>query len=745
MLIVFLIYAPTLSRDWQMFDEKEIYQNESLYPTPVYFSELLEILPNFVFNSNFESQNLMFSNIINIRSNTVGATLNVILSFFFKKNPFSYHLLSLCIHLLNTALVWCIFLKVLNEKKLISTIFTLIWALHPANVESVMMSTNWNSIFAYTFFFGFFLYNLKKIINNKFQNSIFEFIVIAFLTFCCTLFVEYSYMLPVIIFFISFALVENRLKAIINSFFLALPYFFGILLFAFYYFVRNAFFISNNSLAYQSINFSLERLIWFSPQIFLSFLKMFFYPRDFSIFQSNLVTIADSMFSPYAIFAFFVLTILLLMPIIFSSRPVLFLIYGFIFSAFPFLHILLPAYCIFAERYCYFPFFVLIFLFANLFAKKGRHIGLPLLIIILILLSGRTVYRLNDWKDSFSLYSSAVKSQKDNYHKGLAYSTLGYYFNSLGKKDEAKKYMLLSLRNLEEVLNAKQKKNKFKPKILKVYGLDSDTKNLNAAFRIAYIKLDFLNEAASEILKFYSPYIEKNLNFAGNSQLDLYAKLLLKNNETKKALEVLEFAKEKYLYSPTIIFSLSSLYVDLRELTKAEKILKDGFSYYPNYKKILPRLIKLYELKNDQLNLAKYEYLLGLRNHSQEAYQKALQIYLGSNMLKEAKSVLDKLLYLDKKNPVTLLLLSKYYLLNNEKDKVIKTLNEACQIARKLYFYNQLDVHIYESILLSLISFNISYSNYEEVKKYILELEQIPEIYSGSKLYTQAVKKKFNL
>ena len=126
-------------------------------------------------------------------------------------------------------------------------------------------------------------------------------------------------------------------------------------------------------------------------------------------------------------------------------------------------------------------------------------------------------------------------------------------------------------------------------------------------------------------------------------------------NQPQKALEILKFAKEKYPFSTTIIFSLSNFYLNQKDLTNAEKIINEGLRYYPNYVHILPRAIKLYALKNDLPNLAKYEYLLGLRTHSQDAYQKSLQLYLILNRLDEAKKILAKLLFIDKKNPVTLL------------------------------------------------------------------------------------------
>lgn len=651
LLIVSFVFLPTVNRGWQMFDEKDIFYNESLYPAPVNFKEIFEVISVYAFNSNVESQNLIFSNIINIRSNPVGTIFCITTSFFFKKNPFYYHLLGICIHLLNTFFIWLIFYKSLRiqnySNTLTASLFTLIWALHPANTESVLMGTNWLSLLTYSFCLGLFLYNLLKLSNKSFTNSIPESITVFLLFIICILTGEYGYTLPFIIFFTSVAF-SGSMR---NSLTLSVPYFSGLLFYGLFYFLNH---LSNNT-TYQSINFSLERLLWFSPQIFTHFLKLFFYPKDLSIYQSNLVPLANSYFEPYSIFSFFIFLSFLIVPFIFlkpknKNSFAFLLVYGFIFSVFPFLHILTPAYCIFAERYCYFPLFLfLFFIFTAIPPFTNKKILTILLVLILLPLSARTIIRLNDWKDSYSLYLSAVKTYKKPVCKGLGYAALGYYFNEENNTNESGKYFLLSIKTLESEINkSKLKANKQIPKTLKIYGLDANTLILNAAFRIASIRFYDFRENSSDILSFYEPFLEKNINTAGSSQLDLYAKLLLKTSQPQKALEILKFAKEKYPFSTTIIFSLSNFYLNQKDLTNAEKIITEGLEYYPNYVRILPRAIKLYALKNDLPNLAKYEYLLGLRTHSKEAYQKSLEIYTLLNKSNEVRKIIDKLNLMEK-------------------------------------------------------------------------------------------------
>ena len=162
------------------------------------------------------------------------------------------------------------------------------------------------------------------------------------------------------------------------------------------------------------------------------------------------------------------------------------------------------------------------------------------------------------------------------------------------------------------------------------------------------MRLYNFNEDPYQVLKFYEPYIADGLDSAGNQQINLYAKLLLKTKRTREAVEVLEFGKFKYPYSPAIIFTLSNIYLKLKDTANAERILKEGFYYYPNYKLLCLRLIALSKLKQDFLSQAKFEYQLGLLTHSPEAYKNSMKIYLYLNRFDEAKKILAKLTYQDK-------------------------------------------------------------------------------------------------
>ena len=169
---VCLLFVSTLDRPWLLYDEKAIIDN-SFFPSPVSFSEIFETFKEFGLNSNFLSSNAIYSSNSVTRSSPTGLILMTFANFFFKKIPILYHLLSLTLHLINVLLVYFI-IKILtdisgnNSVKLLPVLLTLIWAVHPVMLESVLLSTNFPRLFTYSFFFAFFLDFLK----NKEQNKL---------------------------------------------------------------------------------------------------------------------------------------------------------------------------------------------------------------------------------------------------------------------------------------------------------------------------------------------------------------------------------------------------------------------------------------------------------------------------------------------------------------------------------------------------------------------------------------------
>ncbi len=174
LIIVFLVYLSSLFRPWQPFDEGMIY-DETLFPIPKEFSDIFEIIKYFVINAHTESINSTFSNHFAIRSAPLPWSIFTFILYLFKINPFFYRLLSVLIHLINTSLVWLIFYFIFRNSKtnltiILPSILTLLWALHSANSEAVLLATNWNGILTFTFCFGFILYEISRLTNNNFNS-----------------------------------------------------------------------------------------------------------------------------------------------------------------------------------------------------------------------------------------------------------------------------------------------------------------------------------------------------------------------------------------------------------------------------------------------------------------------------------------------------------------------------------------------------------------------------------------------
>lgn len=749
LFLIVLTYSISITRPWQFFDERLFY-TEGLFPIPSSLEEMYEIISTYAFNYHIDSQNAFFSNIISIRSNVLGFILNILIAFLFKQNQIYYHILQIVLHTTNSLLAWFILYKLFTlnninsrQSSIYSSLLTFVWAIHPANTEAVLLVTNWPSLLTYCFCFCIILFYVNKIAMPLQGLTLIEQIVVIFVFLTSISLNEYSYTLVPIVFFIllSFLVKKNNSlsKGMLTSLKLCTPLFIGLAVFLVYYF-------SQSSTVFKTqfdITLLFDRIFWLTPQIFFHLFKLFIFPFDLSLYQNNLINISYSYFDPKLILKvlFFIASCLIPVFIICIQKNKIhiaslsFLFYSFLFSLFPFLHIVSPSYCLIAERYCYFPLFMLIYFIVNLLLnykskfnfKKINVFSSVILIVITSILLIQTIIRETNWRDSFSLYSSSIKQNSTNIYKGQIYSILGYYLNITGQKKAAYSYFKKSLDCLSiaiKELETKKSSLSHEVKILKAYGIDINSLVTTCAFSIASTRFTYFKDSPKEILAFYEPYIKNNLSNTGVSQLDLYAKLLIKSEQPNAALKILNFTIEKYPFSSLTIYTLSNLLLQTHDLQNAELIITKGYNYYPTYKRMLVRMIKFFEVNKDYTNLAKYEYILGLRTHSKEAYQKSLQLYLELKKLQEANKVIKKLIFIDNDNPTTLLLLSKYYYLSNNNQEILNTLRKAYLASKR----TTTPLPIYKSILLSLISFNLSYSNLEEAKKYIQDFQSLPNL-----------------
>ena len=761
-LVTFIIYLASLFRPWQPFDERLFY-NETLFPIPQSLSEVFEVIKSFVPNSHLESVNAFFSNHLTLRYDPFTWTMLVILFFLFKKNVLLYHSFQLSIHLINTLLVWLILFKIssLGNDKIKNATFnlilissiTLIWALHSANTEAVLLLTNWNALLTYSLCFGFILYELNKITNKSFNKTNLELLSIAALFLLTNLITEYPYTLPIIIGILNFSFLLTQNNTITNSIKLSInstkPYFMGLTLFIMFKlcFNQSTLTITDvNTITSPTYAF-FERNLWLCPQIFIHFLKLLLFPKDLSTYQSNLVHLSNRLNDGYALFCLLIYICFLFLPIIFfvlnkerQNSFIFLLLYCLFFSMVPFLHILLPTYCLSADRYCYFPsFFLLLIIYLWIISlktlqvnKKTRTTTLILILLILVTLSFRTCLRIREWNNPSTFYKAAIKLDSNPLYKAYKLIIYASYLKDLGKIEIYEKLLKQSLSlgsNTLELYKSELATNPSEPVTLQIYGLDYNSLLLKSLLVLGTIKNDHYKEKSNKTLLLIEPFLKEKLDFAGINLLTLYASILAQNNELEKAKEILEYSIKKYPYSLEAMLSLSNFYLNEKDLNNTQYILKKAYRYFPNDPRVLNNLILFYELKNDLLETARFSYLLGLRIHSVEAYQKALKIYLSLNKIKEAENTTHKLLSLDNSNPLSLLLYSRLLDLTGKREKILSILTQAYESYNKSYklSYNK-EQNVLKSILISLVNIHATLGNISTAKTYLKEFETLPAL-----------------
>ena len=652
-IIIFLFYLHTINYPWKHFDDQIIF-NETLMPVPTSFSQLIDYITYFGLNNHFEASNPFYTTISNIRCTPINTLITLIVYTLFQKNSFYYHLLSLTLHIINSIFLFLIINKISLKysfqknsytfpvRLLIVSILTLIWALHPLNTESILFSANWSAIvtsfFCLLITFYYLNHYIEKEINsvNLLVNSAWIFIIFLTALFNS----EYSVTIPLILFFYTLihCFNSNTKKPFFSTIKLVLLKISPLLLAIGIYIL---YFIS--SLTKQNLHIStitpglaLERILWLSPQIFFHFLKLIFLPMHLTIDQSSLVKVSNSILEPYSVFCCSLMFGLIFFSI-FSALNLknktcfffLILFLPFFISLIPFLHIISPLYNLASERYLYFPSFFLIvgfshslFFTATNSSTKKITIMAAVMFLLMISLSCRTYFRTLDWKDSTSLFQSALKESKNDLIKGLRMEMLGgvlfSYYNDVGSKEAGKRFIEEGIYVLENSLQKLElEKIKYQdrlPQILKFYGLDPKTTEAKTAYLLSFTKLG-LERNTQNAYNIMKPHME-DLSIIDTQILDLYIGLLFSLNRIEEAEKLLNYALEKKV-SPTILLPLAEIYKNkYKDWTKAESLLKESYKYFPYDSGTLLSLKNFYLQTVNPNEYAHYSYLHGLRTHS---------------------------------------------------------------------------------------------------------------------------------
>ena len=701
-LVVLVLFLPTLNRPWLMYDERSIFTG-LYFPIPHSFSEIVEIINSFGLNFNIISSNTIYSSNYITRTAPFTQILWLFLNLFFQLKPVLYHAFSLLFHIINSFLLFLILKTIIKTgesnnqitilKRVLCVTLTLIWAVHPVNIESVLLATNFGALFSYAFFFGFLL---DFLINRK-KESLLRGVLIPVLFLIPMLTNEYIVSLPLVIFVFSlyYSLKNNSFKKALRvSSDETRPYFIGLILYVLYFL-----FISNHRLnqympenAFATL---FERIFWLSPQLFFHDLKLIFFPNILSIDQTLFVKLGKTLTDPYSIFCILLLAAWLLIPgILFLMKKKmsnLFLIsWSFFFALFPFLHILAPSYALVAERYLYCPLAVLLIGLLKLvidFTQSKPYIENKilssisfLLIISLVGLGIRSYLRTYDWKDNYTFINASYKTSKEPLFKAMRLGMLSKIMATLEpqRKEEIRVAFLETLSLLEEAkketLEKKKRYQKHIPAVIKAYGLDYDSLLAKIAFLEASSKCLELGQDQKVGLEILQPFT-KNPKRLDPRITELYAHLLVIDKQYEKARDVLLEALVAYPDTNFLLSNTIDVYNQfLKDKDNAEKYVTKALSLYLYDSNILLKALSFYQnIKNDAA-AAKYAYLYGLRTGTNGAYIHALSSALNINDLKFAKKMIDKLLKTDSANPEALYFISKYYYQKGDNQKALEYL-----------------------------------------------------------------------
>lgn len=327
----------------------------------------------------------------------------------FTDNAFFYHFAQLSLHITNTALLF-LFLKKFFAKN-VSFVLSLLFLIHPIQVESVsFIGATVSPLF---FFFG--ITTLLIVSSKRLLERAYSYPLIFLLLLLCLLTKETG--AGFVVAAAGFVFLFQR------KFFLSV---FGtsIVMTAVYSFIR--FFIGGVGLTEKNvravtpiIHMSLPERLLNIPAVLFYYIKTLFFPKDLAIDQVWVVKYIDfpNFYFPLLVDTVFLGIIGFLGYVLFKkgkhfSLYIFFLLW---FAAGISIHLqILPLDMTVADRWFYFPYVGLLGLLGlatTLLPKKflKRNVAISAVVIVLVLLSVRSIVRNTNWQNDTTLLLHDIK------------------------------------------------------------------------------------------------------------------------------------------------------------------------------------------------------------------------------------------------------------------------------------------------------------------------------------------------
>lgn len=333
----------------------------------------------------------------------------------FGLNPFFFRLPNILAHLGSAFLIYFIVRKL--SGKLTAIFAAAIFAVHPIFTEGV----TWISGGPYSFYTFFLLLAFLLYLRAKTLKSF----LLSFMAFYFSLLSsEKAMVFPLILSVYEFSL--GNLKANWKK---LLPFWSLSLIWIFWligpYKVRVAYLSPTSPSEFIQLNPLLQ-----IPVAISSYLQLIFWPDQLTLYHSEMFFSQTEYLFRLIIFLIFLIIILLSF---FKNRHVFFWLSFFLISLLPTLTPLGISWIV-AERYVYLGTIGIIVVFAMLVIKiavwvKNDDVFWGTLIIVVILLSVRTMFRNTDWTNEDTLWLSAARTSPSSSQN---HNNLGDYYGRQG-------------------------------------------------------------------------------------------------------------------------------------------------------------------------------------------------------------------------------------------------------------------------------------------------------------------------
>lgn len=344
----------------------------------------------------------------------------------FGLNPTAFHLLSLLIHVVNSLIVFKLLQHFTNAKKL-SFLLSLLFLVHPMQVESVA----WVSAFSNLLFSFFFLTAFWSYMNYQATRKI-NYLVLCFILFilsCASK--SAAVVLPIILLFYDYYLSKNvKIKLLLQKIpFLAISILFGIVTIL----GRE----TAGHLSDLTATFSAFDRVFLVSHSFLFYPSKFLFPYQLSAFYPYPVLNNGALPVLYYLSPIIII-ISLVTIILLRQKRLLVLGAGWFTITIALVLQFVPfGNQITTDRYIYLPLFGLLLILGFLLQKVKASTLILLFSIPLVLLSFMSFQRVQIWENDKALWTSVIETHPT---VSQAYNNLGSYALKSNKGKEAFDY-----------------------------------------------------------------------------------------------------------------------------------------------------------------------------------------------------------------------------------------------------------------------------------------------------------------